>query len=215
MLDDGRNDEKIIAIPFADPNYNQYKDISELPAHIFDEMRHFFKVYKALEDKETVAGEVHGREYYFLSPEEFDSKVQQGEFLEYAGIFARRYGTLKSEVLTRLEAGEQVLLDIDVQGAKQIREAAGKSPELARSVHFVLIAPPSLESLESRLRGRASETEEQLQLRLGAAKAELANYKLYDYIIVNDELERAAEELTAVLRSFRFSTKTLKNELFQ
>ncbi len=61
MLDDGRNDEKIIAIPFADPNYNQYKDISELPAHIFDEMRHFFKVYKALEDKETVAGEVHSR----------------------------------------------------------------------------------------------------------------------------------------------------------
>jgi inorganic pyrophosphatase len=62
MIDNGRYDEKIIAIPFADPNYNQYKDISELPAHIFDEMRHFFKVYKALEDKETVAGEVHGRD---------------------------------------------------------------------------------------------------------------------------------------------------------
>lgn len=62
MLDGGRNDEKIIALPFADPTYNQYRDISELPAHIFDEMRHFFKVYKALEDKETVAGEVHGRE---------------------------------------------------------------------------------------------------------------------------------------------------------
>ena len=160
-------------------------------------------------------GEEHGREYYFLSPEEFESKVQKGEFLEYAGIFARRYGTLKSEVLTRLEAGEQVLLDIDVQGAKQIKEAAEKSPELARSVRFVLIAPPTVESLEARLRGRGSETEEQLQLRLGAAKAELSNYKLYDYIIVNDQLECAAEELTAVLRSFRCFTKTLKNELFQ
>ena len=160
-------------------------------------------------------GEEHGREYYFLSPEEFESKVQNDEFLEYAGIFARRYGTLKSEVLARLEAGEQVLLDIDVQGAKQIRAAAEKSPELARSARFVLIAPPSLESLETRLRGRASETEEQLQLRLGAAKAELANYKLYDYIIVNDDLDRAAEELTAVLRSFRYTTSTLKNELFQ
>lgn len=160
-------------------------------------------------------GEEHGREYYFLSPEEFESKVQNDEFLEYAGIFARRYGTLKSEVLARLEAGEQVLLDIDVQGAKQIRAAAEKSPELARSARFVLIAPPSLESLETRLRGRASETEEQLQLRLGAAKAELANYKVYDYIIVNDDLNRAAEELTAVLRSFRFTTSTLKNELFQ
>lgn len=160
-------------------------------------------------------GEEHGREYYFLSPEEFESKVRNDEFLEYAGIFARRYGTLKSEVLARLEAGEQVLLDIDVQGAKQIRAAAEKSPELARSARFVLIAPPSLESLETRLRGRASETEEQLQLRLGAAKAELANYKVYDYIIVNDDLNRAAEELTAVLRSFRYTTSTLKNELFQ
>lgn len=160
-------------------------------------------------------GEEHGREYYFLSPEEFESKVQNDEFLEYAGIFARRYGTLKSEVLARLKAGEQVLLDIDVQGAKQIRAAAEKSPELARSARFVLIAPPSLDSLETRLRGRASETEEQLQLRLGAAKAELANYKLYDYIIVNDDLDRAAEELTAVLRSFRLTTSTLKNELFQ
>ena len=160
-------------------------------------------------------GEMHGREYYFLTPEEFEAKVQAGEFLEYAGIFSRRYGTLKSEVLSRLEKGEQVLLDIDVQGAKQIRAAAEKSPELARSVRFVLIAPPSLETLEQRLRGRGSETEEQLQLRLGAAKAELSNYKIYDYIVVNDDLERAAGELTAVLRSFRNLTSTLKKELFQ
>lgn len=160
-------------------------------------------------------GEMHGREYYFLSSEEFEAKVQAGDFLEYAGIFSRRYGTLKSEVLSRLEKSEQVLLDIDVQGAKQIRAAAEKSQELARSVRFVLIAPPSLETLEQRLRGRGSETEEQLQLRLGAAKAELSNYKIYDYIVVNDDLERAAGELTAVLRSFRNLTSTLKKELFQ
>ena len=159
-------------------------------------------------------GELHGREYYFLSPEEFEEKVKNDGFLEYAGIFARRYGTLKSETLSRLEKGEQVLLDIDVQGAKQIRAAAEKSPEIARSAQFILIAPPSLESLEERLRGRGSETEEQLQLRLGAAKAELSNYKLYDYIIVNDDLERAAGELTAVLRSLRYLTKTLKKEIF-
>lgn len=160
-------------------------------------------------------GEMHGREYYFLSPEEFEEKVQADGFLEYAGIFNRRYGTLKSETLARLENGEQVLLDIDVQGAKQIRAAAEKSPELARSVQFILIAPPSLETLEARLRGRASETEEQLQLRLGAAKAELSNYKVYDYIIVNDDLDRAAEELIAVLRSYRFLTSTLRKEIFQ
>ena len=160
-------------------------------------------------------GEMHGREYYFLSPEEFEEKVQADGFLEYAGLFNRRYGTLKSETLARLENGEQVLLDIDVQGAKQIRAAAEKSPELARSVQFILIAPPSLETLEARLRGRASETEEQLQLRLGAAKAELSNYKVYDYIIVNDDLDRAAEELIAVLRSYRFLTSTLRKEIFQ
>ncbi|MBR2373507.1 MAG: guanylate kinase [Lentisphaeria bacterium] len=160
-------------------------------------------------------GEQHGREYYFLSPEEFERRLQNDEFLEYAGIFAKRYGTLKSEVLTAVEAGGHILLDIDIQGAKQIRAAAEVSQELARIVHFVMIVPPSLETLEARLRGRGSETEEQLQLRLGAAKAELANYRLYDYIIVNDDLERAAVELTAVLRSFRFLTSTLKKDVFQ
>ncbi len=161
------------------------------------------------------AGEVDGREYYFLTPENFEEKVQRGEFLEYAGIFKRRYGTLKSEVLHRVEQGEQVLLDIDVQGAKQIRAAAETSPELARSVHFVLIAPPSLEALESRLRGRGSENEEQLALRLGAARSELANYKLYDYVVVNDDLEQATADLAAVLRSFRLLTGTLRQEIFR
>ena len=161
------------------------------------------------------AGEVNGREYYFLSPEAFEEKVRRGEFLEYAGVFDRRYGTLKSEVLSRVERGEQVLLDIDVQGAKQIRAASAASPELARSVHFILIAPPSLESLESRLRGRGSESEEQLALRLGAARSELANYKLYDYVVVNDDLEQATADLAAVLRSFRLLTRTLRQEIFR
>ena len=161
------------------------------------------------------AGEVDGREYYFLTPEGFEEKVRKGEFLEYAGVFSRRYGTLKSEVLSRVEAGEQVLLDIDVQGAKQIRAAAETSPELARSVHFVLIAPPSLEVLESRLRGRGSESEEQLALRLGAARSELANYRLYDYVVVNDDLEQATADLAAVLRSFRLLTGTLRQEIFR
>ena len=161
------------------------------------------------------AGEVDGREYYFLTPEAFEEKVQRGDFLEYAGVFDRRYGTLKSEVLSRVEKGEQVLLDIDVQGAKQIRAAAAASPELARSVHFILIAPPSLESLESRLRGRGSESEDQLALRLGAARSELANYKLYDYVVVNDDLEQATADLAAVLRSFRLLTGTLRQEIFR
>ena len=142
------------------------------------------------------AGEADGREYYFLSPEAFEEKVQKGEFLEYAGIFNRRYGTLKSEVLHRVEQGEQVLLDIDVQGAKQIRVAAETSPELARSVHFVLIAPPSLEALESRLRGRGSESEEQLALRLGATGRLVAPGELAARVreLAERALQRHAEE---------------------
>ena len=93
-------------------------------------------------------GEENGKAYYFISPEEFESKVQNGEFIEYAGVFAHRYGTLRSEVVSRLEAGKDVLLDIDVQGAKQIRQAALNDKTLAASAQFIMIVPPSLSSLE-------------------------------------------------------------------
>lgn len=160
------------------------------------------------------AGEMDGREYFFLNENDFEQKVAAGEFLEYAGIFKHRYGTLKSEVLNRITRDEEVLLDIDVQGAMQIRQAAAADPVLAASVQFIMIVPPDLATLENRLRGRQSETEEQLSLRLAEAKKELSHFRIYDYLVVNDDLTRAAQELTALLQSMRTRCATIQGEPF-
>ena len=154
-------------------------------------------------------GELHGREYYFLTHEEFEARSRAGGFVEEARVFANRYGTLKSEVLDRVRRGADVILDIDVQGAGQIRKAAESDPELANAAVFVLIAPPSLELLESRLRSRATDSEEQLALRLAAAERELGNFRLYDYVVVNDDLATAVNELEGLFRSFRLRTKVI------
>ena len=160
------------------------------------------------------SGEVHGKDYYFLSPEEFEKKVAANEFIEYAGVFNHRYGTLKSEINSRLAAGEQILLDIVVQGAKQIRAAAAADPELSAVTNFIMIVPPSFGALESRLANRNSETPEQLALRLAAAKSELSNFRIYDYIVVNDDLERAGRELIAVLTALRLRSTLITGEPF-
>ena len=152
------------------------------------------------------AGEIDGREYYFLSQEEFEARSQAGGFIEEARVFANRYGTLKSEVLDRIRRGADVVLDIDVQGAAQIRRAAESDREIAGAAVFVLIAPPSLRLLEARLRKRATDSEEQLALRIAAAERELAQFRLYDYIVTNDDLATAANELEQLFRSFRLRT---------
>jgi guanylate kinase len=146
------------------------------------------------------AGEVNGKDYFFLTPEEFEAKVQNNEFLEYAGVFAHRYGTLKSEVVSRLQRGADVILDIDVQGAKQIRQAAAADPEIARAAQFIMIVPPDMATLEARLAGRNSETPESLKLRLAGAQEELSNFRVYDYLVVNDDLETAGKELIMLLK---------------
>ena len=160
------------------------------------------------------AGEVNGKDYFFLTPEEFESKVQNNEFLEYAGVFAHRYGTLKSEVVSRLKRGADVILDIDVQGAKQIRQAAAADPEIARAAQFIMIVPPDMATLEARLSGRNSETPESLKLRLAGAQEELSNFRVYDYLVVNDDLETAGKELIMLLKTTRMRTATVIGEPF-
>lgn len=160
------------------------------------------------------AGEVNGKDYFFLSTEEFESKVQNNEFLEYAGVFAHRYGTLKSEVVSRLKRGADVILDIDVQGAKQIRQAAAADPEIARAAQFIMIVPPDMATLEARLSGRNSETPESLKLRLAGAQEELSNFRVYDYLVVNDDLETAGKELIMLLKTMRMRTATVIGEPF-
>lgn len=161
------------------------------------------------------AGEEHGKAYYFLSHEDFAAKLAAGEFLEHAEVFRNCYGTLKSEVINRIRRGEEVLLDIDVQGAKQIRQAAESDPEIRQAAQFILIAPPSLETIRQRLAGRNSETKEQLELRVAAAAGELRNYRIYDYMVVNDDLDTAANELIALLKAMRLRTANIREELFQ
>ena len=159
-------------------------------------------------------GEVDGKDYFFLNEAEFEKKVQQNEFIEYAGVFAHRYGTLKSEVLSRLQRGADVILDIDVQGAKQIRQAAQNDPEIASAAQFIMIVPPDMETLSSRLTGRNSETPESLKLRLAGAQSELSNFRIYDYLVVNDELETAQNDLISLLKTMRMRSALVKGEPF-
>ncbi len=159
-------------------------------------------------------GEEDGVHYYFLMQDEFARRVERGEFVEHAQVFANRYGTLKSEVMDRVKEGRTVILDIDVQGAMQIKEAAAHDPELAKCTAFVFIGPPSVEALEQRLRGRATDSEEQVRLRLDTARHELSFWRKYDYLVINGDLAEAAREMTGLFRSFALRTGCLPEELF-
>ena len=139
-------------------------------------------------------GEVDGTSYYFLSVEDFEQRVAAGEFLEWANVFGNRYGTLRSEVDRNLDAGKSVILEIDVQGALNVRKLM---PEAV----LVFIEPPSFEALESRLRGRGTEEEEVVQVRLKTAKEELELAPSYDERIVNDDLQEATSEFLRMLDS--------------
>ncbi|MDR0933309.1 MAG: guanylate kinase [Victivallales bacterium] len=159
-------------------------------------------------------GERHGIHYYFLSPEEFACRADRGEFVEHAQVFANRYGTLKSEVIERIHQGNSVILDIDVQGALQIRQTIEEDPELKNSTVFVFIAPPSIKALETRLRSRASDSEEQIALRLKNARRELSFWRSYDYLVINDDLTKATTQMTELFHSFALRTILLPEDLF-
>ncbi len=139
-------------------------------------------------------GEVEGEHYLFLSPEEFERKVQRNEFLEHASVHGNRYGTLRSEVEARLQEGLHVILEIDVQGALQVKDAM---PDAV----LVFILAPSMEDLRKRLEARGSEDEEEVLKRLRTAEREVRLVDTYDYVIINDDAARATEELADVIRS--------------
>ena len=149
-------------------------------------------------------GEVDGRDYFFLDQPRFDELVSQGGFLEWAHVHGNSYGTLRSRVQDRIDHGSQVILEIDVQGAFQVKKAM---PE----AHLIFIEPPSLEELERRLRGRGTETEEVICNRMKTAEVELARKMEYDVQVVNDELERATEELVSYIGSFADDMRGIPN----
>ncbi len=137
-------------------------------------------------------GETDGIEYRFISRETFREYISRGLFLEYAHVHEDYYGTLKADVVNELESGHDVLLEIDVQGALQVKE---KMPEAV----LIFVAPPSVEVLTQRLTGRGTENAESLNVRLSNAIGELSYKDKYDYVIVNDDLESACEELRRII----------------
>lgn len=145
-------------------------------------------------------GEIEGVHYFFLDTDHFKRLVEQDGFLEWAQVHDNFYGTLKKSVVDHMNAGDQVILEIDVQGALQVRKAL---PE----AHLVFIEPPSLEELERRLRQRGTETEDVISSRMKTAEVELAQKMEYDVQVVNDDLERAVDELVEVINSFANDTK--------
>jgi guanylate kinase len=139
-------------------------------------------------------GEVDGRDYHFLTAEEFDHRVAAEDFLEFATYSGNRYGTLRSEVRKRLEAGRSVVLEIEVQGARQVRAAMRESVQ-------VFIAPPDPAVLRRRLESRGTDSAEAIDARLEVAEQELAAQDEFPYRVVNDDLERAAGDLEGIVRA--------------
>ena len=148
-------------------------------------------------------GEVDGRDYYFITREKFDALVAEHAFAEHAEVHGNCYGTLKSELLDRVRRGIDVLLDIDVQGAAQLRSLCSDSSEFCEACEFIFIMPPSFEELERRLRARGTETEESILRRLANAKGEMEHAGEYDHVIVNDELARAVREFIELILGLR------------
>ena len=151
------------------------------------------------------SGEVEGKNYYFVSPEKFSSMEKGGEFLEWAHVHEQRYGTSKDEVVGRLKRGDDVILDIDYQGAKQIAD----DRDLKERKLNVFIFPPSLDVLEQRLRDRGLNSDHEIETRLQKAIDEIDAYKeFYDFVIINDDLKVATACLYAAIISKKLQTKT-------
>jgi guanylate kinase len=144
--------------------------------------------------REPREGEIDGRDYHFLSPEEFEQRMRREDFLEYATYSGNSYGTLRTEVERRLAAGHSVVLEIEVQGARQVRAAMRESVQ-------VFIAPPDPAVLRKRLDARGTDSQEAIDARLEVAEGEMAAQHEFAHSVVNDDLERAADELEAIVRA--------------
>lgn len=138
-------------------------------------------------------GEQHGVHYYFVTPDQFETMVRAGEFLEHAQVFGNRYGTSRAAVQNLINNGKRVLLDIDWQGAHSIKQAM---PEAIG----IFLLPPSRETLERRLQDRGQDAPEVIARRMSAAVAEMRHYDEFDYVVVNDDFELALADLQAIIR---------------
>ena len=145
-------------------------------------------------------GEVDGREYFFVSEEEFKKNIEEGNMLEYAKFVGNYYGTPLKEVNKQLNLGNEVVLEIEVQGALQVREQM-------HDAVFIFIAPPSIDALYKRLKKRGTDSEEVIKERIEKAQKEIKLAYKYDYIVVNDTVENAADRIMAIIRAEHAKTE--------
>lgn len=150
-------------------------------------------------------GEEEGINYHFLSVENFEEKIQQGDFLEHAKVFDNYYGTSKSSVESQLEKGKDVILEIDWQGAQQVRQ-------LMPEATSIFILPPSKEELKRRLTGRGTDSEQVIAKRLSESMNEMSHYHEFDYLVVNNHFQTALNELHTIFQAGRLTQKAQRNQ---
>ena len=146
-------------------------------------------------------GEKNGVDYHFLAAAEFQKHVQAGAFIEHATVFGRSYGTLRSEVLDKLRAGRDVLLNVDVQGAATIRNCAQAEPELKQALVTVFLTPPSVAVLAERLNKRNADAPAEIQKRLGLARQEIAHWKHFDYLLISSTIPEDRRRMLAIIEA--------------
>jgi guanylate kinase len=152
-------------------------------------------------------GETDGEDYFFIPESDFLRRIDSGDFLEFAQVHGHYYGTLKKLVADHLAGGRDVLLDIDIAGARQIR--AIQDPVIQSSLADVFIMPPTLEELERRLRKRGTETEEQVQTRLANARSEIEAWKEYRYTLLSESMEEDLSKFRAIMKAERYKSTRL------
>lgn len=153
-------------------------------------------------------GEVHGVNYFFIEKEKFESMIDNGEFLEYAQIYDNFYGTPKAAIIECLENGQDVVLEIEMQGAKQIKEVY---PEGV----FIFVLPPSLEELKNRIVGRGTETKEEIEKRFSCAFEEINQIVNYDYFVVNKDVTKSVKEVESIILAEKNKVNRYKDNIIQ
>lgn len=167
---------------------------------LFESEGHNFTYSISMTTRQPRAGEVDGEDYYFVTKEEFEKRIKDGKFLEYAEFVGNYYGTPIDKVEENIAAGKEVVLEIEVEGARQVKQ------KMSDAV-FIFIAPPSFKALHDRLKTRGTERQEVIEERLAKAKRELRLMNDYDYIVINDEVNNAADRIRAIIRAEHASTK--------
>jgi guanylate kinase len=178
----------VVAAPSGAGKSSLVKALMELDSHISPSVSHTTRAPRGQEK--------HGREYYFCSDAEFDALVAQGAFFEWAHVHGKRYGTSRMAIESRLAKGEDVILEIDFQGAYQIKKLF---PEAV----LIFILPPSLEELRGRIERRGEDTPDSIELRMQNAREEIDQAKQFDFVIINDVFDRAVFDLKAIAHAQR------------